>query len=312
MHILDAYAGHQDADGHHGFSKAFAERGHKVTSTDIGQQFGCDITGDITDPDVWAEIIRRGPYDGVLAGPPCEGFSMAAVRHSFTCRGVCVCGEPLQRASGEKWVHLGAGWNPDCKPKPVPDSLTYTPKSKTGAISLMLAQRTIVLAAVLRPKWWVMENPKALLRQLPFMRGLDRVSIDQCQYGNVAQKPTDLWGVFPEGWAPRPRCKASRYTFVDAQGNTIVPRLNDKGKIDKHSFDTTPYRPNPDGTPCHEAGYRGSTFGTQGKANATMRAVIPHGLSLDLCLAAEGEGRRAGICTCTGYAGSDSRCAVHG
>lgn len=50
---------------------------------------------------------------------------------------------------------------------------------------------------------------------------------------------------------------------------------------------STPYRPLPDGTPCHEAGYRGSRFGTQGKANATERAVIPYELSMDVCLAAE-------------------------
>jgi hypothetical protein len=257
-------------------------RGHRVTSFDIEPAFGCDITGDITDPDVWAAVLARGPYDGMVAGSPCEGFSVAAFRHSFACRAICrECGNPITRVSGEKWAHLGAGFRSH-EPKAVTGSLTYTPKSATGANSLILAQRTIVLAAMVHPGWWVMENPVGLLRQLPFMAGLDRVTIDQCQYGNTAKKPTDLWGDFPLGWIPRPRCIASRSDMVTSAGKPYPTEMdpNDTDAI-------VPWRPNPDGSPCHEAGYRGSKHGTQGKGNAALRAVIPEDLSLDLCLAAE-------------------------
>lgn len=100
MRILDAFTG----EG--GFGAAFIERGHDVVTTDIGPQFGCTITGDIRDRAVWDEIIAKGPYDGVLAGPPCEGFSMAAVRFQFTCTATCAdCGKPLLRAGGERWIH---------------------------------------------------------------------------------------------------------------------------------------------------------------------------------------------------------------
>lgn len=59
---------------------------------------------------------------------------------------------------------------------------------------------------------WVMENPRAMLRKMPFMRGLDRRTVSYCRYGDRRMKPTDLWGnVFysllnPDGYQPRPMC----------------------------------------------------------------------------------------------------------
>ena len=59
---------------------------------------------------------------------------------------------------------------------------------------------------------WVMENPRAMLRKMPIMRGLDRRTVSYCRYGDRRMKPTDLWGnVFysllnPDGYQPRPMC----------------------------------------------------------------------------------------------------------
>lgn len=266
MRVLDLYAGHLHPDGTHGFSAAFVHRGHDVITLDLNPSFRCTISADILDPATIALVASYAPYEYVLASPPCEAFSTGAFSHSFRCEAQCAaCGGSLLRIHGERWLHLP---NSYCqKQKPVPGSLIYTPKSETGNLGLAVAEATVQLIRYLKPRFWTIENPRALLRKLPFMLDLPRVTIDQCQYGNIAKKPTDLWGGFPTTWIPRPRCIASSRREV-WQGRR-------------------PYRPNPDGTLCHEAGWRGSPFGTQGKANAALRAVIPYELSLALCLAAE-------------------------
>ena len=74
-----------------------------------------------------------------------------------------------------------------------------------------------------------------MLRKMPFMQGLPRVTIWYCQYGDDRAKPTDIWSnhiydpMFnPNGWKPRPECW--------------------NGRED-----------------CHESAPRGSKTGTQGK-----------------------------------------------
>jgi len=86
---------------------------------------------------------------------------------------------------------------------------------------------------------WVMENPRGMLRSRPFMQDLPRVTVAYCQYGDVRQKPTDLWGRFPRLWEPKPMCK-----------------------------------PN---SSCHEAAPRGSKGGTQGLSRED-RIQVPYEL----------------------------------
>ena len=80
--------------------------------------------------------------------------------------------------------------------------------------------------------------------------GNPQAVITQCQYGKNSMKPTDLWGVFPKSFKPK-RCK--------------------------------------NGDDCHDSAPRGSKTGTQGLANSELRAKIPYGLSLAVCLACEKE-----------------------
>jgi site-specific DNA-cytosine methylase len=98
-----------------------------------------------------------------------------------------------------------------------------------------------------------MENPRGMMRKMPFVKGLQRVTVWYCAYGDDRAKPTDIWSnnirsIFnPYGWQPRPEC---------FNGN-------------KHCQ--------------HEASPRGSnTTGTQGKKNAYNRSKIPTELCLEI------------------------------
>lgn len=148
--------------------------------------------------------------DIVLASPPCERFSVARFRH---------------------WG-LGYRVNP----------MDYETKQ-----AIRLVKRTMHLIRVLQPHFWVVENPRGMLRRLGLIPGVP-VTITQCQYGRPYMKPTDLWGGFP----PSLRLK--------------VPCSN--------------------GAPCHQRAPRGSRVGTLG-VDYDLRSVIPPRLSLAVCRAAE-------------------------
>ena len=82
------------------------------------------------------------------------------------------------------------------------------------------------------------ENPRGMLRKMPFMQEFKRHTIWYCQYGDDRAKPTDIW-TNSETWQPRKECK---------NGN-----------------------PN-----CHhQRAPRGSKTGTQGKKGSYDKSIIP-------------------------------------
>jgi len=121
--------------------------------------------------------------------------------------------------------------------------------------SLALVRHTLILIEGLKPRYWVLENPVGMLRKQKFMKGFIRKTVTYCQYGAKYMKPTDLWGVFPSAFKAR-RCKNN--------------------------------------SDCHVKTSRGdrnfSTGGIKDKGTPELRAKIPFGLSLELCLAAENKG----------------------
>lgn len=173
---------------------------------------GHDVTTLDMDPafdcDIQADALTIGPrffsgYDAIFASPPCEAFSVASI---------------------------STHWQ-----------LDYVPLSNHAHTSLALVHWTIAVIEAARPKVWVIENPRGMLRKMGLLDHYERVTVTFCQYGDVAMKPTDLWGGFPEGWSARPACS--------------------------------------NGATCHEAAPRGSKTGTQGKRNAAARAEIPRALA---------------------------------
>jgi hypothetical protein len=97
--------------------------------------------------------------DVVLASPPCERFTT---------------------------MQIGRNWLPSGEPR-----------NDQAAAAVELVGATIRLIRELEPAFWVIENPRAILRKLPVIAGLPRRTVTYCQLGMPFMKPTDLWGGFP-------------------------------------------------------------------------------------------------------------------
>lgn len=97
---------------------------------------------------------------------------------------------------------------------------------------------------------YYIENPRGMLRKMPFMQGLKRHTIWYCQYGDDRAKPTDIW-TNSTNWIPKPPCR---------NGNKA----------------------------CHHApAPRGSKTGTQGRKGSYERSMIPGELCNEIIRSAE-------------------------
>jgi len=92
---------------------------------------------------------------------------------------------------------------------------------------------------------YFIENPRGMLRKMPFMQEFKRHTIWYCQYGDDRAKPTDIWTNSQE-WIPRPICH--------------------NGNKNCH----------------HQPAPRGSQTGTQGKKGSYERSRIPEQLCLEI------------------------------
>lgn len=89
------------------------------------------------------------------------------------------------------------------------------------------------------------ENPRGMLRKMPFMQEFKRHTIWYCKYGDTRAKPTDIW-TNSETWVPRPVCF--------------------NGNKDCH----------------HQPAPRGSQTGTQGRKGSYERSKIPDQLCIEV------------------------------
>ena len=89
------------------------------------------------------------------------------------------------------------------------------------------------------------ENPRGMLRKMPWMQEFKRHTIWYCQYGDERAKPTDIW-TNSDKWIPKPVCH---------NGNKE----------------------------CHHApAPRGSKTGTQGRKGSYERSKIPEKLCYEV------------------------------
>jgi site-specific DNA-cytosine methylase len=144
----------------------FREAGHEVFAIDIDQRFDADAYLDIGDVAAVLETVPWRP-DLIFASPPCRSFSMMQA----------------------------SAWRHDNEPR--------KPAAFEGR-HLVLA--TLRIMAALRPESWVVENPRARLRSVGLMDGFERRTVWMCRLGLDRAKPTDLWGVFPDGLELPPEC----------------------------------------------------------------------------------------------------------
>jgi hypothetical protein len=159
------------------------------------------------DPDIIADIGQLAAddldrYDVIWSSPPCEQFSIANHFRS---------------------------WTPDRKPR-----------SQKTIDAVRLHQHALRLIEQLNPKYYFIENPRGLLRKMPWMKPYRRYTLTYCQYGSRVQKPTDIWTNHPNPGFKRP-CEpgaschisspsgsslglAKRSNFKNAHERSVIPQ----------------------------------------------------------------------------------------
>ncbi len=186
-------------------SDTFKQKGYKVFTLDNDKRHNPDLIKNILDFEV-SDLPKefQKPYV-VWASPPCTSFSMASVYRYWDTRG--------------------------------------KPSSYKTYIGLAIVKKTIEIIEELQPKYWFIENPRAMLRQQDFMLRLHRKSVTYCQYGSEYQKPTDIWtNAFH--WIPKKMC---------------LP-----------------------GDKCHKSAKRGQDTGIQALKDPVIKAIIPKELALEI------------------------------
>lgn len=189
------------------FSNYAKSIGHSTYTVDNDPELEPTLVWDLLEDPYISDRFWNYCLNGVdvlWASPPCTAFSVASI--------------------GRHWK---GGKN------------AYIPASQTAETGMLLVQRTLKTIRDMKPRWWFIENPRGVLRKMPFMDGMRRVTVSYCQYGDTRMKPTDIW-TNADWWTPRPMCK--------------------------------------NGDKCHEAAPRGSKTGTQGIDGARDRGRIPQDL----------------------------------
>lgn len=215
LKVLDLFSGLE------GWSEPFRRAGHDVLSLDNDPKFSPDILADFLEFD-----FNDLPWmpDIICASPPCEKFSTMAF------------------SSGYFKMH---GSKRD-------GTAFYTAERPEAELAMALVERTVKWIENIRPRFFIIENPRALLRRLDIIP-YERRTVTYCQYwtpgeGPKRMKPTDIWGGFPESFKTNAPCK--------------------------------------NGAPCHVPAPRGSRTGTQGMDRA-MSAKIPFKLADSFRIACE-------------------------
>jgi C-5 cytosine-specific DNA methylase len=208
--------------GLEGWSTPFRDRGHEVFSIDVDPRFAPTWPADILDVTATDVLDRFGQPDIIVASPPCESFSVASIG-----------------------THWGGGRR------------AYIPATDKAGLGIALVRKAVELIRELDPRFFVVENPRGILRKLDLIP-YERRTVWLCHYGDVRGKPTDLWGRLPSSFRWEPVCHNRRRDH----GERCCCR-------------------------DHAAAPRGAKTGTQGLRNSALRAEIPYGLARALCLAAE-------------------------
>ena len=164
--MLELFSG----TGH--IANAFRERGHKAYKVDWSHELDANLHTDISQmtADDVKSLCHKKP-NIIWASPDCTTYSVAAT------------------AKGGGMIHIYAD---------------LSPKSDYAKFCDECDQHVIDLIAELKPKYWFIENPRGLMRKMPWMVNIDkklagarRFTITYCQYGGRTMKPTDIWTNHP-------------------------------------------------------------------------------------------------------------------
>lgn len=99
----------------------------------------------------------------------------------------------------KEWRRPDILWcSPPCETFSLSGNSMYMgfPTNSRTYIGLALAYKCIEMIRELKPKYWIIENPRAGLRSQWFMKPLNKTTVTYCQYGFDYMKPTDIWNNF--------------------------------------------------------------------------------------------------------------------
>lgn len=192
-------------------SNEFRENGHECFTVDWNEKFPSSLHIDIGE--LTAEMIleKFGQPDIVWIAPECTTYSLAAISK--------------HRVKNDKTGNLD-------------------PISEYATTCDRINQHVLKLLEELNPKLWFIENPRACLQNMTWMKPLDKYKhlITYCKYSTDMpleqrrMKPTNIWTNHPNP-------------------NFFEPCKN--------------------GEPCHVSAPRGSKAGTQALKNAAERSMYP-------------------------------------
>ena len=191
----------------------FKDMGWQTWTIDIEKEFDPDHTGDLTHLDA-QDLIRISGFkpDFIWFSPPCTVYSVANLGRS----------PPHFRQRHD---------------------LKLIPVSPEALESNRFILHGIDIINEINPAYFVIENPRGILRTQSMMKQFPRETVTYCQYGFDYMKPTDLWGRFPLSWTAR-SCRA--------------------------------------GSSCHVSSPRGSDTGLQARKGAHARGQVPPALALEI------------------------------
>ena len=196
--------------GSRSFSKEASKRGFVTYTTDIEPFESIDQICNIFDFDIDLALAKTGKPDIIWFSPPCNKFSVASCFHHWDKIGSC-----------------------------------YVPKSEGAKIGLLIMDEVNNIIDKVKPKFFIIENPRGLMRKMaPFKKHI-RQTVWYCRYGAKTAKPTDIWSNFR---LIVKTCKSYKY---DKNGQII----------DRHCH--------------HEGARRGGNNGIQGLNGNYERSKVP-------------------------------------
>jgi len=215
------------------FSQVALKLGYQIKTYDIATHADELVEGTHTTCDILDRSIDYPKRPFILwASPPCTGFSVASIGHH---------------------------WHKE----------TREPKTETAKLGLAILERTVELIRILKPQYWFIENPRAMMRKkieyvlnkydysinqdfflhdpdqfliegMPSSSSLFETSYEQvwqktityCQYGEERMKPTDIW-TNCWFWESRPPCKYGQDCHVSAPRGSSTGTQGIKGNRER-------------------------------------------------------------------------------
>jgi len=160
--VLELFAGTKS------LGKVAKRKGYKVISLDNEAKFKPDILVDILKWDYKREpLLKNKKVIFLWASPPCASFSRLAIINK-------------QR-----------------------EAKTLRPLNPVGVLGNKILNKTLEIIKYFQRKnpmmFFVIENPRAMMRDMKTMKNLQRSTTLYCLYGSNMRKETDFFNNFPDG-----------------------------------------------------------------------------------------------------------------